>query len=46
MPPMRRRTTTHFPDFDKDFDLSIDAIFEHLKEDDSEDDAHRRDFGA
>ena len=39
MPPMRRRTTTHFPDFDKDFDLSIDAIFEHLKEDDSEGDS-------
>ena len=39
MPPMRRRTTAHFPDFDGDFDLSIDTIFDHLNEDDSEDDS-------
>ena len=36
---MRRRTTTHFPDFDKGFDLSTDAIFKNLKEDNSEDDS-------
>ena len=39
MPPMRRRTTAHFPKFDPNFELSLESIVGHLEEIDKEDDA-------
>ena len=39
MSPKRRRTTAHFPDFDSDFELSVDGILTSLEQVEDEDDS-------